>query len=63
MFAYHQHKWTYDAKSLSRVMNEVGFIDITNPPCHIGRLADLQSVEDPGRVVDGAGIVVEGLKP
>jgi SAM-dependent methyltransferase len=63
MFAYHQHKWMYDAKSLSKIMSDAGFKDITNPPCHIGRLADLQSIEDSARVLDGAGIVVEGLKP
>lgn len=62
-FAYHQHKWMYDGQSLSRIMSKAGFIYVTNPACQVGRLLDLQSVEDPGRVADGAGIVVEGLKP
>jgi SAM-dependent methyltransferase len=62
LFAYHQHKWMYDASSLCKLMGDAGFVEITNPPSLVGRLPDLQSVEDPDRVQNGAGVVVEGLK-
>lgn len=63
VFAYHQHKWMYDADSLRKLMSEAGFVDVTNPQSLAGRLPDLGSVEDPDRVQNGAGVVVEGLKP
>lgn len=62
LLAYHQHKWMYDAGSLRKLMADAGFVEITNPPGLVGRLPDLRSVEDPDRVQNGAGVVVEGLK-
>lgn len=57
-----QHKWMYDAKSMKNLFEKAGFSEITFPDCLQGRLPDLQTVEDPERVKDGAGIVVEGRK-
>lgn len=58
-----QHKWMYDARSLKKLLEGGGFAEITSPECLEGRLPDLQAVEDPERIRDGAGIVAEGVKP
>jgi len=59
---YHQHKWRYDANSLKQLLSDAGFSDVTNPPCHQGRLPGLREIEAPGRVLEGAGVVAEGIR-
>ena len=53
----------YDAKSLKQLLAEVGFVDITNPTAFEGRLPELQQIESPSRVLNGAGIIAEGIRP
>jgi len=59
---FHQHKWMYDAPGLGKLLREVGFVEVSNPLCLQGMLPACQEVEDPERILDGAGIVVEGVK-
>jgi len=35
---------------------------VTNPPCQQGRLPGLMEIEAPSRVLEGAGVVAEGVK-
>lgn len=63
VLGFHQHKWMYDAAGLRRLLRVAGFVELTNPACCQGRLPDVERIENPSRVEDGAGVVVEGLKP
>ncbi|MBM3794772.1 MAG: class I SAM-dependent methyltransferase [Acidobacteria bacterium] len=60
---FHQHKWMYDAAGLRRMFSETGFAEVTNRACCQGRLPGVAQIENPSRVTDGAGVVVEGVKP
>lgn len=59
---YHQHKWMYDAESLKSLfvasnfskVRAAGFLD-----SQIDRIAE---VEERGRIADGQGVAVEGIK-
>lgn len=59
----HQHKWMYDAASLEALLLETGFKDVTHPTFGLGRMPKIAQVEDPSRVLNGAGIIAEGVKP
>ncbi len=63
LLGYHQHKWMYDAASLKQLMANAGFTEITHPACRTGRLPRVEEIEDPSRVLNGAGIIAEGIKP
>lgn len=63
VLGFHQHKWMYDAAGLRQLLTETGFVEVTNPACCQGRLPGVECIESPGRVEDGAGAVIEGLKP
>ena len=63
LLGYHQHKWMYDANSLKQLLRDAGFSDVTNPRCQEGRLPGLLEIEAPSRVLEGAGVVAEGIKP
>jgi len=63
VLGFHQHKWMYDAAGLRRMFSETGFAEVTNRACCQGRLPGVAQIENPSRVEDGAGVVVEGLKP
>jgi SAM-dependent methyltransferase len=60
--SFHNHKWIYDTKSLKQLLIEAGFSDVSNPVGLQGKLPDLEIIESPSRVLDGAGIVAEGIK-
>jgi len=60
---FHSHKWMYDADSLIFLLRGSGFVRIEQKECHNSRIAGIQEVEDPSRILDGAGICVEGVKP
>ena len=53
----------YDGRSLQRVMSGVGFIDCQIKGLHETRIPHIEKVEMPHRVLDGQGVIVEGLKP
>jgi hypothetical protein len=59
----HQHKWMYDGYSLDALLRSAGFEETQIYRSSIGRLPQLHEVERPARIVDGAGVAVEGLRP
>lgn len=60
---FHSHKWMYDAESIAGLLGDAGFVDVRNPGYMESRIADIGSVEQASRIVDGAGIVAEGVRP
>ena len=60
---FHSHKWMYDADSLIFLFKGAGFAQIEQRECHDSGIAGIQEVEDPSRILDGAGVCVEGVKP
>jgi len=62
IFSYHDHKWIYDANSLKQLLVDAGFVEVYNPIGLEGKLPDLEIIESPSRVLNGAGIIAEGIK-
>jgi len=60
---FHSHKWMYDADSLMALLSKCGFVNIARKDCFESRIADIRALEDRSRILDGAGICVEGVKP
>jgi len=60
---FHTHKWMYDADSLTQCFRMVGFTEVREMACHDSRIAGIEAVEDPERVLNGAGVCIEGIKP
>jgi predicted SAM-dependent methyltransferase len=60
--AFHQHKWMYDTASLLRLFEAAGFDQVDRAECLVSRIGHIDEVEDPKRILDGQGIVVEGVK-
>lgn len=60
---FHSHKWNYDADSLCDYFKLAGFVQVEELQFRQSRIKEIEEIEDPGRVLDGAGIVVEGIKP
>jgi predicted SAM-dependent methyltransferase len=60
---FHSHKWMYDADSLMALFKRAGFAEVEKRGCHDSRIAGIHEVEDPSRILDGAGVCVEGMKP
>ncbi len=60
---FHSHKWMYDADSLISLFKRTGFEQVERRECHNSRIAGIQQVEDPSRLLKGAGVCVEGVKP
>lgn len=60
---FHSHKWMYDLDSLTHLFRTSGFVEVGDRNCHESRIEDVQLVEDPTRILDGAGICVEGVRP
>lgn len=60
---FHSHKWMYDEDSLVELFRWAGFAEVRPKECHESRINDIQVVEDKSRVLNGAGICVEGIKP
>ncbi len=60
---FHSHKWMYDADSLISLFKRTGFEQAQQRECHDSRIAGIQQVEDPSRLLKGAGVCVEGVKP
>lgn len=59
---FHSHKWMYDLDSLMHLFRWTGFVEVKNMECHVSRIADIQKVEDPSRILNGGGICVEGMR-
>ena len=60
--AFHQHKWMYDAESMRRLFEAAGFKQVRRAECHDSRIARIREVEDAGRILNGQGVAVEGVK-
>jgi len=60
---FHSHKWMYDMDSLTHLFRSAGFTEVEGKGCHESRIEDIKSVEDPSRILNGAGICVEGVRP
>lgn len=56
------HKWMYDAESLIHYVQLAGFREVAQMEYHVSRISDIAALENPGRVLYGAGICVEGVK-
>lgn len=61
MADFHSHKFMYDESHLVRLLQDSGFREAH--PCGYlqSRIREIAEVEDAGRVLDGAGFVVEAL--
>ena len=59
----HSHKWMYDANSLVGHFEDAGFREVRECGFLEGRIKGIEEVEQPERVLNGAGICVEGIKP
>jgi len=59
----HSHKWMYDAPSLIGHFEEAGFIEVRECGFLESRIKGIEEVEQAERVLNGAGICVEGIKP
>lgn len=60
--AFHQHKWMYDAASLQELFARAGFGSVRQADYLDSRITRIAEVEDAGRILDGQGIAVEGIK-
>lgn len=59
--AFHQHKWMYDAESLSAHLSAAGFREVARRGFLESRISTISEVESRARVEDG-GLAVEGVK-
>lgn len=62
MTAFHQHKWMYDAASLRQLFEAAGFRSVRQAGYLEGHIERIAEVEDPGRILKGEGLAVEGTK-
>lgn len=60
--AYHPHKWMYDSDSLQALFKEAGFAQIGQTGYLESRIERIAEVENAGRICEGQGIAVEGIK-
>lgn len=60
---FHSHKWMYDAESLIVRVRHAGFTAVEQRGFLNSRIDGIEQVEHGDRVLDNAGICVEGLKP
>ena len=58
---HHSHKFMYDLPLLQKDMMEAGFSDVSEHMYLDSRIPEISEVERPGRVLNGAGIIVEAL--
>lgn len=60
---FHHHKWMYDSDSLVHYMKDAGFASVSERGYLQSEIPAIGEVEVADRVLDGAGICVEGSKP
>jgi predicted SAM-dependent methyltransferase len=60
---FHSHKWMYDFNSLAGLLRSTGFVDIQRKSAGESQIENIAAVEDPSRILNGAGVCVEGRKP
>jgi SAM-dependent methyltransferase len=59
---FHSHKWMYDADSLARYLSEADFQEVSEKGFRESDIPGIEEVEEPHRVLDGAGACVEAKK-
>jgi ubiquinone/menaquinone biosynthesis C-methylase UbiE len=60
---FHHHKWMYDSDSLAHYLAEAGFVAVSEKGYLQSEIPGIEEVEEACRVLDGAGVCVEGKKP
>ena len=60
---FHSHKWMYDSESLCLCFRAAGFVEVGEMQFRQSRIDAIEAVEQAGRVLNGEGICVEGIKP
>ncbi len=60
---YHSHKFMFDAEALVEHFRLAGFRDVRARGYLESDIRELEDVEEAGRVLNGEGIAVEGVKP
>ena len=60
---FHHHKWMYDSELLVQSMEAAGFVDVRQRGYLDSDISGIEEVEQATRVVNGAGICVEGKMP
>jgi predicted SAM-dependent methyltransferase len=59
---FHSHKWMYDSDSLTHYLALAGFQKVSRKEFLSSDISGIEEVEQPNRVLDGAGICIEGKK-
>lgn len=57
------HKWMYDEQSLAVLLHSVGFVDIVRRNYGESLIPNITDVEEPSRILNNAGVCLEGRKP
>lgn len=60
---FHHHKWMYDSDSLAYYLQQAGFSNVCEKEYLQSEISGIEEVEEARRVLDGAGVCVEGKKP
>ena len=60
---FHSHKWMYDADSLIMYFEQADFVDVQQLGFHQSLVEGIEEIEESERVLDGAGVCIEGIKP
>lgn len=60
---FHSHKWLYDVDSLVNHFQRAGFMDVREMGFCQSRIEDIERIEKAERVLNGAGVCVEGVRP
>lgn len=59
---FHSHKFMYDQKLLAGILRETGFRQVERKECHDSAIPEVPQVENPGRILHGAGFALECVK-
>jgi predicted SAM-dependent methyltransferase len=60
---FHHHKWMYDSDSLFRYMTDAGFSAVSEKRYLESDIPNIEEVEEADRILQGAGVCLEGKKP
>lgn len=59
---FHTHKWMYDAESLVMYFRGAGFVSASEMNFLQSQIEGIEAIEKAERVINGAGVCVEGVK-
>ena len=60
---FHHHKWMYDSESLAHYVETAGFTEVSPKQYLESAISGIAEVEEAERILDGAGVCVEGRRP